>query len=656
MALPPMQSASRPLEKRPKSSDKSERAHMLEGMRKASQGAVGKFVMTIVMGLIIVSFVVWGVGDMLRGFTSSTVAKVGATKISAQQYQNELQSELYRLQRQMRQPLTPAQARAFGLDTQVLDRLVDQAAIDERARALGLAMSDRAIAEAVRSDARLKGANGEFDRGKFESYLRDAGLSERGFVAEQRDVYLRQQIQYSLVDGLAPPKALIDALEAARNETREIAWFTLSPAAAGDLPPPSDETLKSFFDAHKAAWRAPEYRSFDALAVTPATLARPGDVSDDEARKQYDKDRDAKYTVPEKRKLQQIVFPSEAEANEADAKGKAGTSFDDLAKARNLTAADLDLGEVTRTGAFDPAIAAAAFALPQGGVSAPIKGPFGYVLVRVVSMAPGSVKPFEEVEPAIKQALAAGRASDSVQSMHDRIEDAKASGKSVAEAARAVGLEAKSYLAVDRQGQNAAGVPADVPNKDSLLPAVFASDIGVDDEAIPTRDRGYVWFSVTRIDPAHDRGFDEMKDKVVEAWRKQETDKRLADSAADLVKKIDAGGDLAELARGVGAEPRTARDIRREGGGGLLPAVVAALFGVGPNQAGSVATPDGRVVYKVTADALPASIAGDPGLMQTENRLKGEFSNGLVEQFVDALKREIGVSIDRRVLHSAEGG
>ncbi|MDE3177560.1 MAG: SurA N-terminal domain-containing protein [Pseudomonadota bacterium] len=626
-------------------------------MRKASQGAIGKLVMTVVMGLIIISFVVWGVGDMLRGFTSSTVAKVGSTKISAQQYQTELQNELYRLQRQLRQNLTPAQARAFGLDAQVLDRLVDQAAVDERARALGLAMSDNAIAEAVRSDPRLKGANGEFDRNKFESYLRDAGLTERGFVAEQRDVYLRQQIQYSLVDGLAAPKALVDALEAARNETREIVYFTLPPAAAGDIPPPSDETLKSYFEAHKAEWRAPEYRSFDALVVTPATLAKPGDVSDDEARQQYDKDKLAKYTVAEKRKLQQIVFANEAEAQEADAKIKAGASFDDIAKARHLADADIDLGEVTKTGAFDPAIADAAFALPQGGVSAPIKGQFGYVLVRVVAITPGSVKPFEEVEPAIKQALAAARASDSVTSLHDKIEDAKASGKSVAEAAKAVGLEAKSYVAVDRQGQSASGAPADVPNKDLLLPAVFASDIGVDDEAIPTKDRGYIWFSVTKIDPAHDRAFDEVKDKVALVWRREETEKRLADAAADLVKKLNAGGDVADLAKGVNAEIITAKDIRRASGGeAQSPEVVAAVFGVGPNQAGSVATPDGRLVFKVTADAFPAPIAGDPALAQAQDRLKAQLSNGVVEQYVDALKHEIGVTIDRRVMQSAEGG
>jgi len=628
---------------------------MLDGMRKAAQGTIGKLVMTVVMGLIIVSFVIWGVGDMLRGFTSNKVATIGSTTITAQQFSNELQSELYRLQQQIRQPLTPQQARALGLDAQVLDRLIDEAAFDERARGMGLAISDATIAAMVRDDPRLKGSDGKFDRNRFDAQLRDAGLSERGFFAEQRGFYLRQQIQYALVDGLAAPKALTDALDAAKNETREIAYFVLPPAAAGDIPPPSDEALKSFFNDNKAAWRAPEYRSFDALVVTPASLAKPDDVSEDDAKAQYQKDL-AKYTTPEKRKLQQIVFPNENDANEAEAKIKAGATFDDIAKARNLSDTDLDIGDVTKDGAFDPAIGEAAFSLPQGGVSAPVKGPFGYTIVRVVSITPGSVKNFADVEPEIKQQVAAARASDQVQTLHDKIEDAKAQGKSVADAAKAAGLDARAFVGVDREGQNAAGTSADVPNKDLLLPAVFASDVGVDDEAISTKDRGYIWFSVTKIDPAHDRTFDDVKDKVADAWRKQEIVKRLTDKSADFVKQLDAGGDIAELAKSATTEVKTAKEIRRAGGGGVAPNVVAAVFEVGPDRAGSAATPDGRLVFKVTADVTPPPAAEDPGVKMAGDRVKTELGQSLVEQYVDALKREIGVTIDQHVLQSAEGG
>ena len=629
---------------------------MLDGIRKATQGPIGKLVMAVLMGLLIVSFAVWGVGDMLRGFTSDTVAKVGSTKISQQDYSNKLQTELYRLQRQLRQPLTPQQARALGLDAQVLDRMIDDAAFDERARQMGLAISDDTIADAVRNDPGLKGPDGKFDTAKFNEYLRDSGLNERSFIIQQRDVYLRQQLQYSLVDGLTAPKALVQSLLDAQNETRAISYFTLPPAAAGDIPPPSDDTLKSFFNAHKAQWRAPEYRSFDELVVTPATLAKPDSVTDEEARAQYEKDKAAKYTVPEKRKLQQIVFPSEAEASEADAKIKAGTSFDDVAKARKLTDADLNLGEVTKAGVFDPAIADAAFALPQGAVSTPVKGRFGYALVKVISITPGSVKPFDEVKGAIKQEIAASRAVDQVQKLHDKIEDARGNGRSVAEAAKSVGLATTSYNGVDREGLDAAGAKVNVADKDLALPAVFASDIGVDDEPIPTKDNGYIWFAVTKIDPAHDRTFEEVKDKVAAVWRADETAKRLADAAAQTVKKLDSGADIAELAKAANAEVKTAKDIRRSSGGGLSPNVTTAVFAVGPTGAGSATTPEGRLVFKVTSDTIPPPTPGDPQVMSTEDRLKGEMSSSLVEQYVNALKRELGVSVDRRVMQGAEGG
>ncbi|HKI15251.1 MAG TPA: SurA N-terminal domain-containing protein, partial [Roseiarcus sp.] len=118
---------------------------MLGAIRNAAQGIVGKAIMTVVMGLIIVSFVVWGVGDMLRGFTSSTVASVGSEKISAQDYHFAYERVLQQYQRRLRQPFTNEQARAIGLDRQVLGRLTSEAAIDNETAKLGLNVSEEAL-------------------------------------------------------------------------------------------------------------------------------------------------------------------------------------------------------------------------------------------------------------------------------------------------------------------------------------------------------------------------------------------------------------------------------------------------------------------------------------------------------------------------------
>ena len=84
---------------------------MLEAIRNAAQGIVGKAIMTVVMGLIIVSFVIWGVGDMLRGFTASTVASVGGAKISAQEYHVAYDRMIQQYQRRLRRPFTNEEAR-----------------------------------------------------------------------------------------------------------------------------------------------------------------------------------------------------------------------------------------------------------------------------------------------------------------------------------------------------------------------------------------------------------------------------------------------------------------------------------------------------------------------------------------------------------------
>jgi peptidyl-prolyl cis-trans isomerase D len=582
---------------------------MLDGMRKAAQGGIGRIVMAIVMGLIIISFVVWGIGDVFRGFVSDKVATVGSESVSAQQFQNEMQDLIYRFQRTRHMALTTAEAHAIGLDSQVLRRLIDNAALDQRARKLGLAMSDQSIADAARGDPNLADASGKFSRERFDEALRDSGLTERAFFADQRKIYLRQQLEYALIDGVEAPKPVLEALAGAKAETRGINYFTLPPSAAGDIAPPAADVLKTYYDQRKASYRAPEFRGFDLLLVSPASLAKPADVSDDDAKAVYEKEKDTRFATPEKRKLQQIVFPTEAEAAEAEAKLKGGESFDELAKSRKLTDADLDLGEVTKADIFDHAIGDAAFALPANGVSDVVKGQFGYLLVRVLSITPGSVKSYDEVAATIKQGIAIDRAGKDVQALHDKIEDARSSGKSIAEAAKSLGLETRAIPAVDASGNDPQGAAVDLPEKEKLLRAVFASDIGADDIALNTKDRGYLWFAVTKVDAAHERPFDEVKDKVETAWKAEQVEKALGDKAADFVKQLDGGAAISTLAQGVSAEVKSAKEIRRAGGGGLPAGVAAAVFTVALDKAGSAIAPDGRIVFKVTSDSTPTPSA-----------------------------------------------
>jgi peptidyl-prolyl cis-trans isomerase D len=630
---------------------------MLERMRTATQGVIGRTIMTIVLGVIVASFALWGINDVfLRGFGTNKVATVGGAAITPDEFRNAYQTMMQQYQRQMKTSLTNAQAHAMGIDAQTLGRLVADKALDLQAHSLGLAISDETIADAIRNDARLKDPSGAFSRNLFDQALRDSGLSERGFIAEQRNSELRQEIAASAVDGATAPKALIEALARFDTQSRNIDYVTLPPASAGEIAAPTQEALQTFFNDRKETYRAPEYRTINVFAVTPTSLAKPGEVSDDDARALYEKVKDAQFGAPEKRKLQQIVFGNDAEAAEALAKIKAGTSFEDIAKARNLTDKDIDLGEVTRAALFDKAVAEAGFALAPDAVSDVVKGQFGSLLLHVTAITPANLKPYEEVSAQLKQEIAVDRAATDALTIHDKIEDARVSGKSLSEAAKSVGLEVRAIPAVDAGGLDKSGAEVGgLDEKAAVLRAVFASDVGVDDQSVATKDRGFVWFEVTKVEPARDRPLDEVKDQVAKQWRDDQIAKALSAKAADMAQKINAGASLASVADPDKLEIKSATDIHRRGGGGVEESVVAAVFNASASGASSAATPAGRVVFKVTGDATPAFDANDPKAKALQGGADRGVTDDLLNQYIADLQRQLGVVINQNALQAAAG-
>ncbi len=630
---------------------------MLESIRNAAQGVVGKAIMTVVMGLIIVSFVIWGVGDMLRGFTATTVASVGSQKITSQDFRDQFQRTLQQYQRRTRQPLTNDQARAIGLDRQVLQQMISEAAIDAEARRLGLDVSDEALRRLITSNPNFQDKSGAFDPEKFAGLLRDNDLNERYYVAELKKNALRQFIIAALTTGATAPTAMVNAEAAYDGQTRSADTFVLPASAAGAIPAPSDDALKAYFNDRKSNYRAPEYRGMDVVSLEPDTLANPAEVSDAEAEAAYARvaGADPKFGAPETRDLEQIVFPNEAEAQAAAAKIKAGASFDDIVKERNLKPEDVDLGQTAKDALLDPTEANAVFALPAGGVSGVLPSQFGPVIVRVKSITPSTVKPFAEVAEDIKRRISAARAGDKIQALHDKIEDLRVSGKPLPEAAKAVGLTTLSVPAVDASGRDPSGKEVALPDKAELLRAAFASDVGLDEAAIPTKDRGYVWFDVTKVDPSHERSFEEAKPQVEAQWRAEQIDKALAAKAADLVKQLRDGASFADVAKSVGAVAKPVADIRRDEKTSLPESVAAAIFREPADGVGSAATADGRTVFKIAADKTPPVEAIDPRVKQMAQELDAASREGLVDQYVTALRRTLGVRVNPAVLQSAEG-
>ena len=98
---------------------------MLRGMRQASQGWLGRTVMGLVMGLLVLSFAIWGIGDIFRGFGRSSFAKIGDTEIGIEQFRQLYRDRLTLFSNQIGRNITLEQARAAGIDQQIVRSTVD---------------------------------------------------------------------------------------------------------------------------------------------------------------------------------------------------------------------------------------------------------------------------------------------------------------------------------------------------------------------------------------------------------------------------------------------------------------------------------------------------------------------------------------------------
>ncbi|HWN49187.1 MAG TPA: SurA N-terminal domain-containing protein [Xanthobacteraceae bacterium] len=630
---------------------------MLRGLRKASSNWLGKVIMASVVGFLIISFGIWGIGDIFRGFGASTVAKVGRTEISAEQFRFRYNEQLQQLGRQVGRPITPDQARAFGLEQQLLGQMIAAVALDERARQLRLGISDAEVARQITADPAFRGFNGQFDHSTFLQRIRDIGYTEQRFVFEQRQSALRLQIAKAIGAQLTPPKVMAEAVDHFRDEERSVDYVTLDTGKAGDVPAPTPEQLAAYFDERKVAFRAPEYRKVQLITVSQQDIAGTIEVGEEEAQRIY-QDRLKLYATPERRQVEQISFANAEDAKHASERVVGGLSFDDLAKEPEIADKLADLGTVTKADIIDPAVANAAFNLAEGAVSGPVTGRFGTVMLRVLKIEPSSSKSFAEVESDLKRDIAAERAKAEVNKVRDKIDEELGGGAQLEEIAKKLNLKLRTIEAVDRSGRTPEGEPvADLPTGVDVINSAFSTEIGNENDPLQLPGGGFIWYDVANVTPSRERKLDEVKDQVEARFRQDEIIKRINAKTTEIVGKLKSGASLAEVAAADGLTVETKSGLKRQGTTQLPPRVITEVFRTAKDAVGSAEGQNAteRVIFRVTDIKVPTFDANSADVKRLIDQLKGAYNDELVNQYVTRLENDLGTDINQAALAQAVG-
>ena len=636
---------------------------MMQGLRNAGKSWLGKVLVFTLFGFLFFSFAIWGIGDIFRGNTrADRVVSVGDTFVTIDTMRTSFQQELQRLSRQVKRTITADQARAFGVDQQVLARLTSEATLDETTQRMGLAVPDRLVAESIYTAPEFQNASGTFSRSRFDDILRANGLSEAGFFSEQKRSLARVFLGDALTAHTPVPLIALEAMYRYGAERRAMEYVTLSAQQAGQIDNPQDEVLKAYFTTHQIRFKAPEFRSVNVLALTPTTLENQINVSDEDIQTYYESIKAERFGTPERRTLDQIVFANKDEAQAALDQLKSGLTFEALAQSRSMSAESLRLGTFAKAEMFDKAVADAAFALKAGDNSAPVEGRFGVVILKVVEITPENIKPLAEVKDALTKELKISRAREKVSELHDKIEDQRAAARPLADIAKEFNLALTVVPEINRAGLDKSQKRVDgLTEADVLLPAIYRSDVGVDNEALNTKNAGYIWFDVTNVEKARDRAFDEVRADVLTQWREEETAKRLREMAEKIVERINAGEALASIAQEFKLEVKTANELARGGdNSGLTRPVVNRVFTTADQKAGTVETQASdktleRIIFRVTGITVAPFVRTTKEATELEDRLRLAMAEDILAQHISGKQKEFGLSINQQALRNAIG-
>lgn len=623
---------------------------MMEALRQGAKGWVAK----VLLGLLIASFAVWGITDVFRGFQNADLVTVGEQKISSETFRRDLNLSIQQFKNQTGTTLTLEDARKLGLDRQVLDRMIAQASLDAQGSRLGIAVSDQAVATSIQKQKIFQDTKGAFDVARFRNLLQQNGMTEEGYVQSEKETLLRTSLS-SVADGnITLPRTMLSALTRYRDETRDGRYvsFTISEA---DVPQPTEADLQKQYEATPAAYTAPEYRSVVVMKVEPSDMASKIQITEQEISDAYNTFK-VEYYEPERRDILQLSFPDVAAAEKARSRIEAGEDIVKVAaelgqKEKDITFSGKLIGDF-----LDEKIGAAAFALKEGTLSAPVVGSLNTALLKAAKVVPAKQPTLDELKAVLKERLQLEKAREEIQSVYEAIEEERSQQTKFEDIATKTGVALIVVPAISSAGVDKSGQPVSLPNKDEVLKSIFANDVGVEVDAL-TVGEGYVWLEVREIKPSSVKPIADVKDAVKADWTAAKLRTLAGDKAKAIVDKAGASSRLESIAGELGAAIKTVSAIKRNNTSEEFDGVATlALFSVGEKALTWALEGDGKSarIIEVTKVNIPQGMAS-VSAQEVGDVAKRGLGSDLLDSYLKSARAGTTVTVNEELWRQISG-
>lgn len=614
---------------------------------------IAKIVTVLLFGLLILSFAVWGIGDIFRGGgQSQSIAEVGEVSVDQQSFAVAFNRQLNSLSRQFGSRIEVEQAIQLGLDREVLRNLINRALLQADMQRQGLVVSDTQLRRMIAENASFQDSLGAFDAGRFRQALSNLGMSEQTFLQNLTSETIAGQLAGALSDAVMPPEKLAETVYAYENERRIASYIQLATPNSEDIAEPETDVLEQFFMENKANFQAPAYRSVTFVHLDTAELAKEIVISDEKVLAAFEANKEALSTA-EQRTVEQILFTTEDDAAAAFALLQGGKNFATVAEELSGSA-PVGLGTSDGAGLL-PALREAAFAISEsGGVSPPTESPLGWHLLHVTEILPAKEAQLADHKEALRAQLAEYEAVDSIIALANALNDELGAGSDLESAAATLGLSPRTINGIDRQGRGRDGEPVEnLPQGFGAF--IFEEEIG---ETGVLKEDGSGGYFVSRVESSEDpklRAFADVRGDVLTLWRQAEVVTQLREQATALVDRIKAGESLEDIADELALPLQASTPLRRGDSDPALsssPQFARNIFQLAEKETVSVPIGGSFIVARLDV-VLPADKAADSeGLEETKELLRQSLRADLFDLYMATVQSEVGVSVNETVLNN----
>lgn len=542
---------------------------MLDKLREGAQGKVAK----VILGLIILSFALAGVGSYLNGPARTAPATVNGNDISAPALENAYRNERARMEAQMGEAFNQLAANPDYMKQfrrGVLDRLIDQALIDDKARSLGLRVSDEQIKQAIVAMPEFA-EEGKFSNDRYLQLIRRAGMTPEMFRDSLRQDMVRQQLMGAVLGSEFALKGEAEQLDRLYNQTRDLRLVRLAASAYVDGVEVSDAEIEQFYKANSGRFMNDEKVKVDYLLLDAANLGKNIKVTEQDAQDYYDQHQDL-FQRAERRQVAHILIPfgkdekaAEQKAEAVLAKAKAGDDFAALAKAESSDTFSAKKGgelDWFEKGVMDPAFEQAAFALAKAGdLSAVVKSPFGFHIIKLLAVEPAKTKPFADVKSDTIARLQSDKAKEQFFAEQQKMADSSFENPdSLDLTAETMGLKVVSS---DYFSQADAPAPLSDPKVLSVAFSEQLRDDNTNSDVIELGDGKALVLHIMGHQPKAAKPLAEVKDQVIAAIKHDKASEVARSKAQGLLDKLRAGESIEADLAALGLKVETHKGVAR---------------------------------------------------------------------------------------------